>query len=151
ALSGMSGQASRAEGTEFSVFDGHVTGRQIELVPGQRIVQAWRFPAWGPGRYSVVRFSLAPEDGGTPLVIDQPGAPVGEDTLGCHPTWHDHLETNWPVFYAAPLTRHLAGCQLTPAAGRAACPGGRPPALGPAGARGVNHHGQPGAAGPGPR
>src|SRR5215467_11262216 len=59
ALSGMSGRAGRAEGAEFSVFDGHVTGRQIELVPGQRIVQAWRFPAWGPGRYSVVRVSMA--------------------------------------------------------------------------------------------
>lgn len=49
ALSGMAGQAGRVEGAEFSVFGGHVTGRQIELVPGQRIVQAWRFPVWGGG------------------------------------------------------------------------------------------------------
>src|SRR5262249_58220870 len=51
---------------------------------------------------------------------------------------------------AADPALHRAGCHLTPAAGRAACPGGRPPAPGPAGARGGNHHGQPGAAGPGP-
>jgi hypothetical protein len=50
---------------------------------------------------------LEPEDGGTRLVIDQHGEPEGQDTLGCHPTWHDHLDTNWPVFYSAPLTRHF--------------------------------------------
>jgi activator of HSP90 ATPase len=109
ALSGMSGHAGRTEGAEFSAFDGHVTGRQIELVSGQRIVQAWRLPAWEPGRYSVVRFSLDREDGGTRLVIDQHGAPEGQDTPGCLRTWHDHLDTNWPVFYSAPLTRHFTG------------------------------------------
>jgi hypothetical protein len=35
----MPGMAGRSAGEEFSAFDGHVTGRQIELVPGERIVQ----------------------------------------------------------------------------------------------------------------
>jgi activator of HSP90 ATPase len=65
ALSGMSGQAGRSAGEEFSAFDGHVTGRQIDLVTDQRLVQAWRFPVWEPGRYSIVRFTLETEDGGT--------------------------------------------------------------------------------------
>jgi uncharacterized protein YndB with AHSA1/START domain len=107
-LSGMSGQTGRSEGEEFAAFDGHVTGRQIELVPGERVVQAWRFPMWDPGRYSVVRFTLAPEDGGTVLVIDQDGEPDGADAIGCHRTWHDHLDANWPTFYVAPLTRHFS-------------------------------------------
>jgi carbon monoxide dehydrogenase subunit G len=34
ALSGMPGRAAGHEGEEFSAFDGHVVGRQIELVPG---------------------------------------------------------------------------------------------------------------------
>jgi hypothetical protein len=34
ALSGMSGVPGRSAGEEFSAFDGNVTGRQIELVPG---------------------------------------------------------------------------------------------------------------------
>src|SRR5207344_1157669 len=58
ALSGMGGVPGRSAGEEFSAFDGHVTGRQIELVPGERVVQAWRFPQWSPGRYSMVRFTL---------------------------------------------------------------------------------------------
>ena len=40
ALSGMGGVPGRSAGEEFSAFDGHVTGRQIELVPAERVVQA---------------------------------------------------------------------------------------------------------------
>ncbi len=57
ALSGMSGVAGRSAGEEFSAFDGHVTGRQIELVPGEPIVQTWRFPVWESGTCSIVRCS----------------------------------------------------------------------------------------------
>ncbi len=74
ALSGMPGAAGRSAGEEFSAFDGHVTGRQIELVPGERIVQAWRFPQWEPGTYSIVRFTLVAEAGGTRLVLEQRSA-----------------------------------------------------------------------------
>jgi uncharacterized protein YndB with AHSA1/START domain len=108
ALSGMSGQAGRSAGAEFSAFDGHVTGRQIELEQGRRIVQAWRFPVWDDGRYSIVRFTLEPEDGGTVLVIEQDGEPDDLDSLGCHLTWHEHLDANWPMFYLTPLTKHFA-------------------------------------------
>jgi uncharacterized protein YndB with AHSA1/START domain len=107
ALSGLSGQAGRSEGEEFSAFDGHVTGRQIELVPGKRVVQAWRFPVWEPGAYSIVRFTLQPEGDSTRVVIDQDGYPDESDVLGCHRTWHDHVDANWPVFYLEPLAKHF--------------------------------------------
>lgn len=99
ALSGMSGVPGRSAGEEFSAFDGHVTGRQIELVPGERLVQAWRFPQWAPGSYSMVSFALTAEAGGTRLVIDQRGEPE---------EWHDHLDTNWPTFYLVPLTTRFS-------------------------------------------
>ena len=99
ALSGLSGVAGRLAGEEFSAFGGHVIGRQIELVPGERIVQAWRFQVWEPGTYSIVRFTLAAEGDGTRLVLDQHGEP-GD--------WHDHVDTNWPTFYFTPLTQHFA-------------------------------------------
>lgn len=102
ALSGMSGTPGRSAGEEFSAFDGHVVGRQIELVPGERIVQAWRFPAWEPGIYSIVQFTLVTEGGGTRLVIDQHGEPDA---------WHDHINSNWPTFYLTPLTKHFAAAQ----------------------------------------
>jgi uncharacterized protein YndB with AHSA1/START domain len=33
---------SDAVGAEFSAWDEYITGRNLELVPGERIVQAWR-------------------------------------------------------------------------------------------------------------
>jgi uncharacterized protein YndB with AHSA1/START domain len=114
ALSGRDGTAGGGEGQEFSAFGGHVAGRQIELVPGTRIVQAWRFPEWEPGTYTLVRFTLtagpaeAAGAGQTLLVIDQQGVPGGADQAGCHPTWRDHLNEGWPLFYLTPLARHFA-------------------------------------------
>jgi uncharacterized protein YndB with AHSA1/START domain len=107
ALSEMSGTVGRSAGAEFAAFDGHVVGRQIELVPGERIVQAWRFPVWEPGVYSIVRFTVTAEGAGTRLVIDQDGEPDELDGLGCHRTWHDHLDANWPTFYLTPLAEHF--------------------------------------------
>ena len=97
-LSGLSGKAGRSAGEEFSAFDGNVTGRQIELVPGTRIVQAWRFPRFQEGVYTIVHFTLTAAEEGTLLTLDQYGEP--ED-------WHDHIATNWPTFYLTPLTKHF--------------------------------------------
>src|SRR4051812_35858044 len=77
---GMPAALSDREGETFSIFGGRVEGRQVELVPGRRIVQAWRFGAahpspWDPGVYSVVRFTLSGDEDGTRFVIDHAGVP----------------------------------------------------------------------------
>lgn len=40
---------SRKPGGAFSLFADYIVGRQIELIPGRRIVQAWRVESWLPG------------------------------------------------------------------------------------------------------
>ncbi len=45
AATGMPAQLSDRVGEAFSLFGGRVEGRQIELVPGQRIVQERYFAA----------------------------------------------------------------------------------------------------------
>jgi activator of HSP90 ATPase len=92
------------EGDSFSLFGGHVEGRQIELVSGRRVVQAWRFGAphpspWEPGRYSIVRFALEPERDSTRLVIDHTGIP---------PEWVEHISSGYPMFYADPIAKFFA-------------------------------------------
>src|SRR3954452_19500484 len=57
-------------GAAFSAFGGMITGRQIELAPEARIVQAWRASAWPDGVYSIARFELAADDSGTRVVFD---------------------------------------------------------------------------------
>ena len=68
AATGMPAQLGDRAGEAFSLFGGRIEGRQIELVPGQRIGQAWRFGAMhrriDAGVYSVVRFTLGGQQDG---------------------------------------------------------------------------------------
>lgn len=104
AATGMPAEITDREGDSFSVFGGRVEGRQIELVPGQRVVQAWRFGAahpspWEPGVYSTVRFALDPAGAGTRLVIDHTGIPA---------EWIEHISVGYPAFYSEPIAKFFA-------------------------------------------
>ena len=44
---------------EFSIFDGSVTGTNLELQEGKLIVQRWRFGSWNDGVQSTVSVLLA--------------------------------------------------------------------------------------------
>ena len=90
---------SGVAGGTFTLFGGYVTGRQIELVPDQRIVQAWRAGSWKAGAYSIARFELADEGMGCRLEFDHTGFPAGEA---------GHLATGWHVNYWTPLANSLA-------------------------------------------
>jgi uncharacterized protein YndB with AHSA1/START domain len=99
-VTGRPGKGGGSAGAYFSLFDEWLEGRQIELVPGERVVQAWRFTEWDPGVYSIVRFTLTREGEGTRLTVDQDGYPA---------ELHEHLATNWRPFYFDPMTKHFAG------------------------------------------
>lgn len=45
---------SKEVGGEFSIFDGSVTGTNVELQEGKLIVQKWRFGSWPDGIQSMV-------------------------------------------------------------------------------------------------
>jgi activator of HSP90 ATPase len=92
-------QISAQAGGAFSVFGGFVTGRQIELVPNVRIVQAWRPADWAAGVYSIARFDLARQGSGTLLVFEHTGFPQGEA---------QHLAQGWKMNYWQPLAKFLA-------------------------------------------
>ncbi len=92
-------QISREAGGTFSIFGGYVSGRQIELVPNTRIVQAWRPQEWEPGIYSIARFELVEDGTGTRLVFDHTGFPKGKG---------EHLSQGWHKNYWEPLAKVLA-------------------------------------------
>jgi uncharacterized protein YndB with AHSA1/START domain len=97
---GMPGYGGTAEGEFFSVHDGNTVGRQVELVPGERVVQAMRLTAWEPGVWSLLTFTLAPVPEGTRLTLEQVGYP---------PALHDHLVSGYPAFYFTPMAEYFAG------------------------------------------
>jgi len=86
-------------GGAFSAFGGYVTGRHIELVPNERIVQAWRAASWGAGQYSIARFDLTEQGSGTKLGFDHTGFPQGDG---------QHLAEGWRTNYWEPLGKYLA-------------------------------------------
>lgn len=92
-------EMSREAGGAFAAFGGYVTGRQIELVPNERIVQAWRAGSWKEGDYSIAKFQLIEEGAETKLVFDHAGFPKGTA---------EHLVQGWKMNYWAPLEKFLA-------------------------------------------
>ncbi len=86
-------------GGAFSLFGGLVAGRNIELIPAQRIVQAWRPTHWDAGIYSIVRFELKPRDSETTVVLDHTGFPEGA---------FDTLNSGWKPRYWDPLKKFFA-------------------------------------------
>lgn len=89
----------RAAGESFSLFGGHIVGRHVELVPAQRLVQAWRVVDWDAGWYSIARFALAAQGAQTRLTFDHTGFPPGQG---------DHLAQGWVTNYWEPLKKYLA-------------------------------------------
>jgi activator of HSP90 ATPase len=104
AATGMAARLEARAGAAFSLFDGRVEGRQIELVPWERVVQAWRFgdahpDVWDRGVYSIVRFTLTAQGDRTRLVVDHDAIPA---------EWREHIETGYPMFYREPMSRYFA-------------------------------------------
>jgi activator of HSP90 ATPase len=96
AFSGLAATIDPREGGAFSMFGGVIVGRTIEIVSGQRIVQAWRPTHWDPGVYSVVKFAFRPSGSGTLVVLDHTGFPAGD---------YDSLSSGWYSHYWEPLKK----------------------------------------------
>ena len=99
AFTGAPADIQAEAGGAFSGFGGHIVGRNVELDPGRRVVQAWRAASWARGVYSIVRFELTGQSDGTALVFEQAGHPESEAA---------HLAQGWHKMYWEPLRRYLA-------------------------------------------
>ena len=97
-VTGAPAEISSDEGGEFSCFGGQITGRHIELIPDQRIVQSWRVKAWPEGVFSEVRFDLSASGDSTTLELTHTGYP--DDAA-------EHLEPGWHKMYWEPLKAYL--------------------------------------------
>jgi uncharacterized protein YndB with AHSA1/START domain len=98
ATGGRKAEIGSGEGAAFTLFGGAIAGRHVELVPAQRIVQAWRAQPWPAGLYSVVRFTLARSGTGTKLALDHTGYPDDQ---------REHLAAGWVANYFEPLAKYL--------------------------------------------
>ena len=95
---GAPAEISTEAGGPFSCFGGMIVGRSIELVPNQRIVQAWRAKSWEPGVYSIAKFELEAHGAETRLVFDHSSFPEGQ---------REHLAAGWQKNYWDGLKNYL--------------------------------------------
>ena len=82
AMTGAKAKASKTIGAAYSAWDGYIVGRNLELAPGQRIVQSWRasdFAAADPD--STITVVLTPSGDGNPLVVEPQRRPRRPDRL----------------------------------------------------------------------
>jgi activator of HSP90 ATPase len=99
ATGGAPTEISPEEGGTFSCFGGMILGRNIELVPKKRIVQAWRAANWEEGVYSIVKFDLKEQGSGSLLIFNHTGFPEGQG---------EHLASGWHASYWDPIKKLLA-------------------------------------------
>ena len=90
-LSGEKARISRKVGGSFTAWGTHISGVNLVLKPGEKIVQAWRATGWWPDHYSIAIFDLTKIRDGTKLVFTQIGVPP-ERYSGHYRGW---IETYW--------------------------------------------------------
>ncbi len=74
-FSGAPARISRKSGGRFTAYGSYISGVNLELVPGKRIVQLWRSQGWPKYHYSTVVYALTKVKGGTRLTFTQEGVP----------------------------------------------------------------------------
>ena len=88
----------------FNVFGGYIEGYNIELVEGEKIVQAWHFveDGWADDHYSICTFLFEKVGGKTRLIFKQTGIPEHKV---------DSLKGGWKQYYWEPMKNYLKKTQ----------------------------------------
>jgi activator of HSP90 ATPase len=82
---------SKRVGGKFTAWNGHLSGFNLVLKPGEKIVQAWRATGWWPDHYSIAIFDFQKAAAGTKLIFTQIGIPPHRYS-GHYRGW---IETYW--------------------------------------------------------
>jgi len=98
-FTGQGARMSTRVGGAFTCGDESITGINVDLVPGKRIVQAWRLSYWKEGVYSLVTFSLKKKGKGTLLTLDHLAIPSDE---------RDEIDDGWETYYWTPMRAYFS-------------------------------------------
>ena len=103
-LSGEKANISRKVGGTFTAWGKHISGFNLVLKPGEKIVRAWRATGWWPDHYSVAIYDITKVKGGSRLTFTQIGIPPHRYS-GHYRGW---IETYW-----TPMQEIFAGGSLS--------------------------------------
>jgi len=97
-MTGQSARMSKKVGGRFTAGDDYISGTNVELIPGKRIVQAWRASEWPSGVYSILRLELKPKGKGSRVIVDHVGVPD---------EFRDGVDKGWYEFYWEPMKAYF--------------------------------------------
>lgn len=99
AFTGGEAEIQHETGTEYSAWDGYITGKIIELEPGKRILHTWRsseFP--DDAEDSRLEILLEDEEEGCLLRLKHSDIPEGQG---------DRYRSGWEEHYFSPMRAHF--------------------------------------------
>ena len=100
-MTGGRAEMSAELGAEFSAWDGYIAGRNLELVPGERIVQSWRTTKFLEDHEdSLLTVTFDEREDGTLLTLLHSNVPPGH--VG-------YEEGGWQKYYFEPMIAYFSG------------------------------------------
>ena len=100
AFTGSNAVVSARVGGKYTAWDNYISGRNIALTPGKKIVQSWRtteFPEEAPD--SRIELLLEPHAKGTKLTFKHTAIPAGQS---------GQYKTGWEDYYLKPMKEFFA-------------------------------------------
>ena len=105
-MTGGAAEMSDEIGAEISAWDGYISGRNLELVPGERIVQSWRTTKFSDEHEdSIITVTLEELDDGTLLTLVHSNVPDDH---------RSYEEGGWQSRYFEPMLAYFAADELEP-------------------------------------
>jgi uncharacterized protein YndB with AHSA1/START domain len=102
-MTGGEAKASDKVGAAFTAWDGYISGRNIELVRGKRIVQSWRTSRFTDAEPdSIITVTLALAKGGADLLLEHADVPDGDAHKG-------YENGGWEEHYFTPMKEYFGG------------------------------------------
>lgn len=100
AMTGGGARMSARVGGSWSAWDGFLTGKNVELYPGKRIVQTWRGTDFPRDHHSTVSFTFARVPSGTRVTLVHAGIP--DDLVAAYTQgWRDSYWTPMRAYFGA--------------------------------------------------
>ncbi len=98
-MTGGTAKCSAQAGGAFTAWDGYITGKNLELVAGEKIVQTWRTTEFlDDDPDSQIELTLAQSESGTKLTLKHTGIPAGQG---------GDYKSGWTEFYFTPMKAYF--------------------------------------------
>ncbi len=97
-FTGGPAKISRKIGGKFSVYDGYAAGKNLELMPDEKIVQTWRASDWDEEDISEISFTFTPTKTGCTVIFTQKNVPSKHLSA---------IKQGWIDYYWMPMKKML--------------------------------------------